>query len=457
MQTRIVILGGGFAGLGVARHLDRLFRGDRSVAITLVNRDNYFLFTPMLPEVAGSGIEAKHVVSPLRAFCRAVAFRTSEVVGIDLAARTIITAHAVSGRPYALPFDHLVLAVGAVAGFRGLPGVAEHALTFKGLGDAMVVRNHLIDLFEQADLEEHIDRRRMLLTVVVSGAGFSGVELAGELADLCRAAARYYPRIQAGEARLMVVHPGQRILPEIGPELADYALNKLRARGVEVLLETAVRAAGPDWVETDTGRRIPTSTLIWTAGTTPSPVLAALPVEQDRRGAVIVDEHLEVPGYPGVWALGDCALVRDPLTGTPYPPTAQHATREAKVLAENLAATIRGGTKRPFHFRSPGMFVALGHRSAVAEIRGHRFSGFPAWWLWRTVYLAKLPRLERKMRVALDWTLDLLFPRDFTQMRPFQERALPIPGRAEPAMPAIAAALWGEEKSMSREDEEVPL
>lgn len=438
--TRILILGGGFGGLEVARQLDRLLRADPGVAITLVNRDNYFLYSPMLPEVAGSGVEAKHVISAMRAFFRKVAFRAGEVARIDLPSRTVTTIHAPTHRNHVIPFDHLVLALGSVTNFRGLPGVAEHALTFKSLGDAMVLRNRVIDLFEQADLEVDPETRRRFLSFVVAGGGFTGVELAAELADFCRAAARFYPNVKPGEARLRLIHHSERILPELGPELARYALDKLRAKGVDVLLETGIRSADADWVETTAGLRIPTRTLVWTAGITPNSLLQTLPCPKDSRGAIVVDQYLQVPGCPRVWALGDCALVRHPDTGTPYPPTAQHATREARTLAENLAATIRGGTRRRFRFRALGMFVSLGHRSAVAEIRGLRFSGFLAWWLWRTVYLAKLPRLERKVHVALDWTLDLVFPRDFAQLRPFQEQAISVPTPEGPASPKVEAA-----------------
>jgi NADH dehydrogenase len=439
--TKIVILGGGFGGLEVARHLDRLFRHDEDVEIILVNSDNYFQFNPMLPEVAGSAIEAKHVVSPLRAFFRKVAFHEADVEGIDLAARRVTVAHGVTRHAHELPFDHLVLALGSVTNFRGLPGVAENALTFKSLGDAMVLRNRMIDLFEQADLECCAEERRPLMTFIVAGAGFSGVELAAALWDFCHAAGRFYRNIRPDETRLLIVHPGERILPELGPELADYALKKLRTRGVEVRLKTGIRAAGRGWVETSSGERIPAHTLVWTAGIAPNPLLQHIPCQKDRRGAVIVNPYLEVPDCPGVWALGDCALVADPDTGHAYPPTAQHAIREAKALAANLATAIRGGLKRPFRFRTLGTFVSLGHRSAVAEVRGLRFSGFLAWWLWRTVYLAKLPRLERKVRVALDWTLDLFFPRDFAQLRPFQGRAVSLPTLEESTTPAAAPPL----------------
>ena len=259
--TKIVILGGGFGGLEVARHLDRLFRRDEDVEITLVNRDNYFQFTPMLPEVAGSAIEAKHVVSPLRAFFRKVAFHEAEVEGIDVAARTVTVAHGVTRHTHELSFDHLVLALGSVTNFRGLPGVAANALTFKDLGDAMVLRNRMIDLFEQADLECCAEERRSAMTFVVAGTGFSGVELAAALWDFCHAAGRFYRNVRPDEARLLLIHPDERILPELGPELADYALQKLRTRGVDVRLKTGISATGPGWVETNTGERIPAHTL----------------------------------------------------------------------------------------------------------------------------------------------------------------------------------------------------
>lgn len=435
---RIVILGGGFAGTAVARRLEQLFHRDVGVEITLLDRENFFLFTPLLAEVPSGSIEAKHIVTPLRACLRRVAFRQAEVHIVDLKEKVVTAAHCPTCRFYPLEFDHLVLALGGVTNFYGLPGVAEHALTLKTLGDAITLHNHIIDKFEHADMEEDPKLRRRLLTFVVAGGGFAGVEEMAELSDFAKGIKNYYTNIHPEEVRLLLVHPGPRLLPEVDEGLASYALKKLRRKGVEVRLATAVAAASAEEVVLQGGEKTPTRTLIWTAGIAPNPLLKSLPCPKDERGRIVVDESLEVPGYPGVWALGDCAHIPDPRTGLPYPPTAQHAVREGKVVAQNIAASIRGGPKQPFRYSPLGVLAGLGRRSAVAEVIGFKFSGFFAWWLWRTIYLFKLPGFERKIRVALDWTLDLFFPRDIVSLRAFMKPAVPqeapddgpVPGRA---------------------------
>lgn len=293
----------------------------------------------------------------------------------------------------------------------------------KTLNDAMAVRNHVIDIFEHADLEDDADIRKAMLTFIIAGGGFAGTETVAELHDFAYTARRFYPRIRPDEVRVILVHHGARIMPEISERLADYALKKLRERGVEVLLNSGVKSATSDEVEFTNGQVVPTRTLVWTAGVSPHLLLADLPFARNRRGQIIVNNRLEVPGFTGVWALGDCAEIPDPLTGRPYPPTAQHAVREGKVVAQNIAAHVRGHRKREFIFRPRGALASLGRRSAVAEIAGLRFSGFFAWWLWRTIYLLKLPGLERKVRVALDWTLDLFFERDIVLLKVFMKKS----------------------------------
>ncbi len=334
---------------------------------------------------------------------------------------------------YELKFDHLVLALGSTTNFYGLPGVAENALPMKTLSDAMMLRNHIIDLFEHADLQSDPQIRKAMLTFVVVGAGFAGAETAAELHDFAYTARRYYPNVRPEEVRVILVHAGSRIMPEIGEKLADYASKKLTENGVEVLLNTRVRSATADWVELINGERIPTKSLVWTAGVAPSPLLTTLPCARNKRGQIIVNEHLEVADHPGIWAIGDCAQIPNPRTGAPYPPTAQHAVREGKTVAQNIAASIRVGKKKPFTYRPLGVLASLGRRSAVAEICGIRFSGFFAWWLWRTIYLLKLPGLERKVRVAMDWTLDLFFRRDIALLKVFMKK---VPSE----MPMDAAA-----------------
>jgi NADH dehydrogenase len=416
--TRIVILGGGFAGTAAAMRLEQLFKRDASVEITLVDGENFSLFTPLLPEVPSGSIEPKHIVSPLRALLRRTVVRQAEVKAVDLEKRIVIAAHCPACRIYPLSYDHLILALGGVTNFFGLPGVGERALTMKSLADATALHAHVIGKFEHADLESDPAVRRELLTFVVAGGGFAGVETAAELNDFVRGAGRYYPNVRPDEVRMIVAHSGDRILPEVSEGLSAYALKKLRGQGIEVLLGTRIQGCAEDRIRLSNGEEIPSQTLIWTAGVAPSPLLDRLDVPRSANGKVETEETLEVKGLPRVWALGDCAAIPDRATGKTYPPTAQHALRQGRRVADNIAAVMKGQTPRPYAYRPIGLLAGLGRRSAVAEILGFQFSGFFAWWLWRTIYLLKLPGFERKLRVAIDWTLDLFFPRDIVYLRP---------------------------------------
>ena len=415
---RILILGGGFGGIYAALHLEKAFAREGNVEITLINRDNYLLFSPMLAEVSSSSIEAKHIVAPIRAFFRKVRFRDSQIEGIDLQKRVVHAFHCAECAHYSLEFDHLVLALGSETSFYGVPGVEGAAFTLKTLADAMALRNHVIDMLEHADMETDVELRGQLLTMVVAGAGFAGVEIVAELNDFLRGAKHFYPNIQPEEVRLMLVAPGSRILPGLAEDLAAYAHKVLVRRGVEVRLGTAIAQASFNGVDLQDGSHIPTRTLVWTAGISPNPLVATLPCQKER-GKIVVSDRLEVLGYPEVWAIGDCAHLLDSKTGLPYPPTAQHAVRQGRRVAENIVAAIRGRPGKPFAFSSIGQLVPLGRRSAIAEILGLKCRGFFAWWLWRTIYLSKLPGLERKIRVALDWTLDLFLPRDIVLLKSF--------------------------------------
>lgn len=409
---QIVILGGGFGGVSAAQRLNQVFARDRTVAITLVSQSNYLLFTPMLAEVAASGLEAQHISAPVRAALSRVRFLHAEVDAVDVAARRV-RIRAGEGRAEALSYDHLILALGSVPNFYGLPGLEAHAFTLKTLHDATRLRNHVIALLEQADVQPDEKRRRVLLTFVVAGGGFAGTEMIAELLDLVRGVLRYYPYVRPGETRFVLVHSSDRILPEISAELAAYALRRLKARGIEFRLNTRVAGATDGAVLLNDRSNIPTNTLVWTAGSQPHPLLKTLPCQRNRTGAVIADAMLRVGSLANVWVVGDCAQIPDVLRdGAPCPPTAQHAIRQGRRVAENVAAAIRGRRLEPFRFRTLGTLVALGHRTAVAEIQGWKFSGFLAWFIWRTVYLSRLPGLEKKVRVALDWTIDLFFPRD---------------------------------------------
>ncbi len=416
IKTRVVILGGGFAGMATAERLEKKFGADPSVEITLVSETNALLFTPMLPEVAASSLEPTHISSPLRTSLHRTDVLRGRVTGIDVERRKVLLEpHAGSSGGEELTYDHLVLALGAVSNYHGQERLKKEAFDFKTLTDAIRIRNHVIDIFERADREPDPEIRRPLLTFVVAGGGFAGAELAGGLNDFVHGMLAEYPNVPEEEVRVMVLHSRDRILPELGEALADYALERMKARGVTFKLETRVADARPGVVTLDSEEEIPTETLVWTAGTQPNPLLGDLPVERDKRGAVVVDENLSVPDHEGLWAVGDCAAVTDAKTGEQCPPTAQFALREAYALAYNIHAGVTGKRPKPFHFDGLGTLCVVGHHTACAEIKGVRFSGLLAWMLWRAVYLSKLPGLERKVRVFVDWNIELFFPRDIVQ------------------------------------------
>ncbi len=418
-KTKILILGGGFAGLHAAMHLDDTLARDPSVEITLVNRDNFFLFTPMLHEVAASDLDLTNIVNPVRQLLRRVSFFAGEVESIDLEGKQVKVSHGFDHHHHDLPYDHVVIGLGSITNFFNLPGLADRAFTMKSLGDAIHVRNHLIALLEEADTECCVDIRGPLLTFVVAGGGFAGVETVAAINDFVQHAVRFYGNLCKEMLRVVLVHPGPVILPELGDQLGEYAQKELAKKNVEIRVKTRVSGLTERGVELSTGEMIETRALIWTAGTSPNPVLLNLPCEKDR-GRLKVNENLQVPNWPGVWALGDCALIPDSKTGNYHPPTAQHALREGKVLAHNLMASVEGGVMKPFSFSTIGQLAAIGQRAGVARIFGVNFSGFIAWWLWRTIYLSKLPRFEKKLRVALDWTLDLIFGKDLVQFQTFR-------------------------------------
>ena len=421
--TRVVILGGGFAGIHTATRLLQLLGPDR-LHLTLVNRDNFFLFTPMLHEVAASDLDVTHIVSPIRKLVRHGVLVTGEIESIDLDARRVRVAPAGGSHTHELVYDHLILALGSVTNHFRLPGVEAHSIPMKSLSDATVLRSRLIALLEEADFEA-AEGHRGDIAILVAGGGFAGVETIGAVNDFIRESLRFYPHLRPEDLRVVLVHPGALLLPELGPALGAYAERALSRRGVTVLTRTSVVSADAGGVQLDNGSVVPARVFVWAAGTVPNPLVADLPGARDR-GRVVVNEFLEADGLPGVWALGDCALVPDVRTGKAYPPTAQHALRQGKVLAENLAATLDGGVKRAFIFDTLGQLAAIGRRSGVASVLGIHFQGFVAWLLWRTIYLSKLPRFERKVRVALDWALDLVFSKDLVQYH-----APPAPVRPE--------------------------
>ena len=416
---RILILGGGFAGLHAAMQLDHTLARDPDVEITLVNRDNFFLFTPMLHEDAASDLDLTNIVNPVRQLLRRVNFFAGEVESIDLLAKQVRVSHGFDHHHHDLPYNHLIIGLGSITNFFNLPGLADRALTMKSLGDAIHVRNRLIALLEEADTECCAEIRGPLLTFVVAGGGFAGVETIAAINDFVRHAVRFYGNLKENMLRVVLIHSGTVILPELGSQLGQYAQKQLAKRKVEISVNTRVSGLTERGVQLSSGEMIETKALIWTAGTSPNPVLLELPCKKEH-GRLQVNENLQVLDWPGVWALGDCALIPDGTTGNYHPPTAQHALREGKVLAHNLISSVRGGALRPFSFSTIGQLAAIGQRAGVARIFGINFSGFIAWWLWRTIYLSKLPRFEKKLRVALDWTLDLIFGKDLVQFQTFR-------------------------------------
>jgi NADH:ubiquinone reductase (H+-translocating) len=411
---KVVILGGGFAGLYAALELEKGLPRHANVEVTLVNRENFFLFTPMLHEVAAGDLDPTNIVNPVRKLLRRVSFYEARVLKIDLHNKTVTVEHGFDEHTHELPYDQIILALGSTSQFFDLPGVEEHALTMKTLTDAVKLRNHLIAVLEETDTQCSQNGGHDLLSVIVAGAGFAGVETLASINDFLRHSMQFYPNLSEHHLRLTLIHPGDVILPELSPELGDYAQRKLEERGVEVYARSRVASYDGDMVQLTSGAEIATRTLIWTAGTMPHPLVATLPCEKER-GRLKVSPELAVTGWPGVWALGDCALIPDLTTGSFCPPTAQHALRQGKVVAHNVLAHAEGRELRKFRFKAIGQLASIGRRAGVASILAINISGFLAWWMWRTIYLSKLPRLEKKLRVALDWTLDLMFSKDLCQ------------------------------------------
>lgn len=415
-KPRIVILGGGFAGVYTALALEKARRSRDDFDIVLVNKENYFVFQPMLPEVISGSIGLTDVVSPIRRLLPGTQLHVRDVEAVDLGRQIVLTSPGFHPHPHEIPYDHLVVALGNVTDFRGLPGLPEHALPFKNLGDALRLRSHVIRALAEAAIEGHDeDLRRQLLTFVVAGGGFSGVEVVAELNDFVRQVAPSYRGIDPAQIRVVLLHSAERILPEVDDSLALFAQKILAKRGVEIRLNTRLAAATGMEAVLKGGETIATRTLVSTVPSSPHPLVEALALPKSRNGRLVTSGELKVEGTSNVWAVGDCGQV--PLPDKSFaPPTAQHATRQAAVAAHNIVAALRGGATRAFAFKGLGKMGALGHRSAVAEVFGVKLSGFLAWWLWRTIYLLKLPGWGRRLKVATSWTLDLILPPDIVNL-----------------------------------------
>lgn len=423
MKFDVLIVGGGFAGAYCARTLVRQLGRGASMRVALVAEDNVLTFQPMLAEVAGSALSPFDVVNPLRDFCRGANVLRGTLRAVDWAKKTI---HLDAGRftlDHTIEFSHLVIAIGSVVDFSQVPGMAQHGLPMKTVAHALRLRSAVINRLEEANLTDEADARRRLLTFVVVGGGYTGVETAGQLLDFLHGVLPLYGNLHRDETRVVLVHSRGHLLAEIGEQLGDYAQRVLERRGTEVIVNCRVAEVNMDEAVLSNGTTIPTHTVISTVGNTTHPVLLDLAAQVGvplAKGRLPTSPTMEV--VPGLWSAGDCAAV--PWKGEPSPPTAQFALRQGVQLGRNLARMLRGEPTRPFTHKDLGQLATVGERAAVAEIMGFRFSGFIAWWMWRTIYLAKLPGLSRKLRVMVDWTLELFFARDVSMLIPPPEEPL---------------------------------
>ncbi len=425
MAQRILILGGGFAGMFAAREVKK--RLGAQAEVELISQENYFVFQPLLPEVAAGLITAPHAVTPLRALLKDVLVRKARVDSVDFDAQTVTVFQGVQRRPTVIPYDLLVIALGQVVDLSGIPGLEDHALKMKHLEDARRLRNHVIEKLEHADITSLPEVREEALTFCVVGAGFSGVETVGEMKELIDRSLRFYPNISPEDVRVIVVEYADRVLGELPASLGDYAKARLEERGIEIMLGKGVASATGTRLMLSDGTEIPTRTIVATIGNAPSPVVQDMALEH-QAGRVAVERDLRVKGRDNVWSLGDCALIpmkdgaeaRDDFA----PPTAQFAVREARCLADNIAASVNDKPLKPFAYVSQGAMASLGARRGVAEVWGWKVSGFMAWLLWRAYYVAFLPGFGTKVRVLMNWVLDAMSARSVVQLKGSEDSAV---------------------------------
>jgi len=414
-MARILIIGGGYIGMYAARRLERRLNASAH-QLTLVNSENFMLYQPFLPEVASGLIDPRAVVVPLRRVLRRTQLVVGEVASIDLGSRST-SVRLAGGETRELRYDVVILGAGSWSRTLKIPGLAEHGVGFKDLAEAIWLRNRVLSQLDRAAEVTDPDAKRAALTFVFVGAGFAGIEALGELEDLARTATETIPTLERSDQRWVMVEAASKILPELDPKLAAYAAERLRERDIEVLTNTRLERIDDGIVQLSDREPFLAETLVWTAGVRPSPLAADSGFPVDERGRVRVDRALRVEGIAGAWAAGDVAAVPDTHAGQgTSPPTAQHALRQAKVLADNVAASLQGGRLRPFNYKNKGMLCSLGHYRGVANPLGIRVRGFPAWFLHRTYHLLYMPSFARKARIALDWTIALLFPRDLAQL-----------------------------------------
>lgn len=428
-KHRIVILGGGFAGVHTAMELERqMSASDRDqLEVVLISDENYMVFQPLLPEVVGGTIKVQHGVTPIRRLLKRTQIYIREIQSVDLAAKTVSLSQGFQPRPEVLSFDQLVVCLGSRLDYSKVQGMKEHAVPFKYLKDAMRLRYEAVKALEEADIQIDAAERQKLLTFVVAGGGFSGVECIAELDDFLKHAVGSYHNLSPKDVRCVLLQSAERILPEVDPVLADYAHKILERRGIEIRVNVRLNAVSADAVliqpkGSSDSELLPTRTVVTTVPAAPDPIVLSLPCKLDR-GRIVVDEFMSVPGFENLWALGDCAAVPQP-DGITSPPTAQHAVRQAKVCAKNILAVRAGKPKVRFMFTGLGKLASLGRRSAVAEVMGIKMRGVFAWLAWKSIYLSKIPGFDRKVRVALDWVLDMLLPRDIAHIHIYERESV---------------------------------
>ena len=426
-RKKIVVLGGGYGGVECTRKLEEYFKNEDDVEIILISEDNFLLFTPMLPQVAAGMLATRHIVMPIRTIIKKTTFYEGRVKNIDPYGKIVNLWGTDEKRGVSIHYDFLVVSLGSETNFFGMSDVEKHAYTIKNLNDAMTIRNRVIDMLEQAENESNPILRKSLLTFIIVGGGFAGIETAGELMDLLLDASKYYPKIHKDDIHVMVLEALPNILPGFDPKLAGFAHNLLEKHGIEIKLKTAVtsfdgfeikmkKIVDESKNEDPETEAVQTRTVIWTAGVTPVNTIKRSMFKTER-GKIIVNDFLEVPDFPGVFAIGDCALFVDPATKRPFPPTAQLAEAQAKTAAHNLHSLIRNEKMKKFEYQSRGQMAIIGKRNGVASIFGMNISGIWAWALWRNVYLSKIPRWDKRLRVLLDWTIDLFFDRDISRLK----------------------------------------
>ena len=416
MAWNVVIAGGGFGGFYTARTLERILP-PQAARITLVNDVNFMLYAPLLPGAAGGSLEPRHVVVPLREELRHTDLRLGQVCGADPAARNL-RVMALEGHEENLHYDHLVVALGSISRTLPIPGLAEHAIGFKSLAEGIALRNNIIRTLEMGETLDDPDLRGEYLTYVFVGGGYAGVEGLAELQDFAADAIERYPRCRTQGMRWILVEAADRIMRETAPDLAEFCVRELRGRGIEIRTHTTLEAVSERSAQLSTGETIPTRTVCWTAGVKPHPVVASLGLPLDPRGRIACDSYLQVQGHGNVWALGDAAAVPDPSKKykDSTPPTAQHAIRQGRLVAHNVAAAVGNGRRRPFRYKNKGSFVDLGRRKAVASTMGIKWRGTPAWLLARSYHLAMMPGWGRRARLLVDWNIGLLFGRDTVEL-----------------------------------------